>query len=161
MNIARIAATALVIGFTGAAVADNYKDWRKQGSLEQKVEKLVAVTPNTGQLMQQMGMRYRDLYWAAKLGQWEFAAYQAEELEELVHILQTASPKRAATAEVFLKSAYPGIQEAATGRDWARFQIAFEALRQACMECHKQNDHAFIHLPAAPRSAASVALEAD
>lgn len=161
MKIPLIATTALLFGFAGATAADKYRDWREEGSLEQKVEKLVEITPNTGQLMQQAGVRYRDLYWAAKLGQWEFAEYQAEELGELIRILQTASPKRAATAEVFLNRAYPKIQEAAASRDWERFQPAFEALRQACMECHKQNDHAFIHLPAAPRSPASVALEAD
>lgn len=161
MRIPLIATAAVLIGFTGAAAADKYQDWRKEGSQEQKVEKLVEIAPNTGQIMQQVGMRYRDLYWAAKQGRWEFAEYQAEELEEMINILQTASPKRAATAEAFLKRAYPQIQEAAAGRDWERFQPAFETLRQACMECHKQNDHAFIRLPAAPGSPASVALEAD
>jgi hypothetical protein len=161
MKLPLIAAAVLLAAGTGVSAADKYTDWRKEGSQEQKLGKLVEIAPNTGQLMQQVGMRYRDLYWAAKQGAWDFAEYQAEELEELIDILQTASPKRAATAEEFLKRAYPQIQEAAASRDWERFQPAFETLRQACMECHKQNGHAFIRLPAAPRSAASVALEAD
>lgn len=156
-----IAASALLIGVTGAAVADKYTDWQKDGSQEQKLEKLVELVPNTGQIMQQVGVRYRDLYWAAKLGHWEFAEYQAEELEGLIKILQTASPKRAATTEVFLNRTYPTIRKAAASRDWKQFQPAFETLRQACMECHKQNDHAFIQLPAAPRSFSSVALETE
>lgn len=160
MKFPRSVLAALLIAFTGAATADNYRDWRKEGSPEQRLEKLIEIAPNTGQLMQQAGMRYRDLYWAAKQGQWEFAGYQTEELEELFEILQTASPKRAASAEAFLKRAYPGIQEAAASRDWARFQTAFETLRQACMECHRANDHAFIRLPAAPSRPESVALEA-
>lgn len=161
MNMPLIVATTALIGFTGTAFADKFKDWSKGGSQEQKLEKLVELVPNTGQIMQQVGMRYRDLYWAAKLGKWEFAAYQAEEIEAMVEYLQTASPKRAATAELFLEQAYPDIQDAAASRDWERFRSAFEGLRQACIECHKQNDHAFIHLPAAPRSFASVALEAE
>lgn len=160
MNIARYSLAALLVAVTGTAVAEKYRDWRQEGTPEQQLENLMAIAPNTGQLMQQAGVRYRDLYWAAKQGQWEFAEYQAEELEELFEILQTASPKRAATAAAFLKRAYPGIQEAAASRDWARFQPAYETLRQACMECHKANDHAFIRLPAAPSRPESVALEA-
>ncbi len=130
-------------------------DWRKTANTEDKVERLVKVMPGASNLMLQLGDRYRNLYWAAKQDQWEFAEYQAEEMKDLVETLQITRPKRAATAQEFLDASYPAIIEAAGSGDRSRFGKAFADLRAACMDCHVKNDHAFIVLPKAPRSAPS------
>ncbi len=152
----------LLISFmmTGSAVAANNSndDWRKAASAEKKMANIVKTLPGASTLMLQMGMRYQNLYWAAKQGKWQFAEYQAEEMEDLLHTLQITRPGRASTAQVFLDSMYPRILEATASKDWSRFKDAFHDLHNACMQCHVDNDHEFIVIPYEPKWASSPVL---
>lgn len=136
-------------------------DWRTTAPQDEKLQRLIQVMPGASNLMLQMGDRYRNLYWAGRQGKWSFAEYQAEEMQDLVETLQITRPKRAATAQEFLDRMYPEIIEAAGSGDPQRFAKAFRDLRQACMDCHVKNDHGFIVLPEAPRSAPSPVLEVE
>ena len=141
------------------AVSDD-DDWRERASIEKKVEKLVGLMPGAANLMIEMGFRYQNLYWAAKQGKWAFAEYQVEEMESLVKTLMITRPKRAKTADVFLKTGFKHVEPALKARDLARFEAGFEKMRQACMTCHQQNEHAFITLPL-PKRAFSPVLNMD
>ena len=132
-------------------------DWRTRAKTADKVENLVKTIPGAADIMIVVGERYKNLYWAAKQGKWEFAEYQTEELEELIEKLQITRPKRAETAGEFLRAVFPGIRQAAASRKWSRFEPAFEHLRQQCMACHAKNDHGFITL-AIPKRASSPVL---
>lgn len=142
------------------SIATATADWRKQGSADQKINKLVKVIPGASEIMLQVGERYKNMYWAAKQGKWEFAGYQAEELESLIKKLQITRPKRANTAGEFLSSVYPDIEKATTGRSWKTFESAFDSMRKQCMICHVKNDHAFIKLEK-PKTASSPVLNMD
>jgi len=135
-----------------AVTASAQNDWRKNAPTDQKIEKLVKVMPGAATLMIEMGFRYQNLYWAAKQGKWEFSAYQREEMEDLLKTLMITRPKRAKTAEVFLKTGFAGLEPALKTRDGRRFEAGFETMRQACMTCHAQNAHAFIELPLPKRA---------
>lgn len=145
---------------TGAALADRDKpkDWRKTGSKEEKIENLIKTVPSTAQIMIEVGERYQNIYWAGKLGQWRFAEYQIDELEELIEVLQVASPKREKTAQVFLDHGLERFKPAIAERDWERFQKAFHHMRAACILCHEDNDHGYIVPPEQPVTAPSVIL---
>jgi cytochrome c1 len=143
---------ALALVFAAAAGAS------EDASLEDRVERLSRITPSTSDIMFQVGHRYQDLYWAAKLGKWSFAEYQLEELEALLETLQVAVPKRAATTQVFLDQGLEGFETAFKNQDWQAFQGAFKTLREQCMACHVANDHDFIVLPIEPVTAHSVIL---
>lgn len=158
----QLSLTTLLLGCSlGSAMATEKQvdDWRGKASQQESVENLIKVMPGASNLMLQMGERYRNLYWAGKKGQWDFAAYQAEEMQDLIETLQITRPKRAATAQGFLDTAYPMIIEAAESKHWPRFEAGFLKLRDACMTCHVKNEHAFIVLPKAPRSFSSPVLE--
>lgn len=146
----------LMLGLSSASIAD---DWRKDAKDAEKIDKLVKVMPSTAVIMQQVGERYRDLYWAGKLGKWEFAEYQMEEIISLVKILTITRPSRAKTAEQFLDDGFMGMEAALEAKDWTSFSNAFEHMRMHCFACHKQNDHAFITLPKVPKRGGSIALE--
>lgn len=133
-------------------------DWRKSANDDQKLSNLVQLVPGTAHWMVEVGERYQNLYWAAKQGQWDFAEYQVEEIEDLVHRVQLARPKRAVTAQEFLDKAIPSMMSALKTQDWASFREGFLNLRTACMHCHTQNDHAFIVLPRDPATATSPVL---
>ena len=138
-------------------VAAMAQDWRKSASTVKKVDKLVEAMPATGNIMIEMGERYRNLYWAAKLGQWEFANYQAEEMEELIDKLKVTRPELTKTANEFLENSYPHVFQAVKSRDWNKFSAMFEDLRRECMACHSKNEHGFIAL-LVPRRASSPVL---
>lgn len=142
----------LLTGLSLSAPADETSNLQQQ-----KLDQLLAVMPSASVIMLQMGERYKNLYWAAKLGQWEFAEYQTEEMEELINTLKITRPARAKTADEFLQAVFPMISEAAASRNGPRFEQAFSEMRKQCMACHAKNDHAFVTLPI-PKSANSPVL---
>ncbi len=151
----------MALGSVGA-VADEDKgaknDWRTSGSDKKKLEQLVRTVPSTSRIMLQMGERYKNLYWAAKLGKWEFAEYQLEEMEDLVELLQITRPERKATAEVFLEEGLEPMEKALKRHQWESFYKGFSHMSEQCMKCHADNDHAFITLPKDPKTASSPVL---
>ena len=148
---------AMALAGVGGVAADEKRHSDKVG-LEDQVERLNSLTPNTAGIMFQVGHRYQDLYWAARLGKWEFAEYQLEELEALLETLQVAVPRRAPSTQVFLDQGLEGFEAAFKARDWNAFQQAFRNMHEHCMVCHAANDHAFIKVPAEPATAHSVIL---
>lgn len=152
-------ATAL-LAFTASAGADSieWEDWRKKGTDAEKLENVVKSVPSASRIMIEMGERYKNLYWAGKLGYWQFAEYQVEEMESLVKLLQLTRPERAATAEEFLEEGFDDFSDAIEKAEWKPFYQAFSKMREACMVCHVQNDHAFIVLPEHPVTATSPVL---
>lgn len=148
---------AVLGGLAGTVAAETATDWRQGAEVSHKVERLVEVLPSAANIMIEMGARYQNLYWAAKLGKWEFAGYQAEEIKELIEKLQITRPKRAASAREFLDAVYPMLPEAANTRDWKKFEAAFEKMRHECVACHGKNEMGFVQLPL-PRRASSPVL---
>jgi hypothetical protein len=158
-------ATAILVPFVLAAAGapipllGDEGDWRTAGSHETRVENLVTLVPGASHWMVEMGERYQNLYWAAKLEQWDFAAYQAEEIESLVKQLSLARPKRAASAEIFMADVFPMLHEEVAKKRWSAFEAAFRHLNSACMACHAREDHGFVVLPVAPKTAPSPVLD--
>jgi hypothetical protein len=150
LAIALFALTGLWLASPGIATADS-------PAPTTTLEQLAKVMPGASVIMLQMGERYKNLYWAAKQGKWEFAEYQTEEMEDLLQTLKITRPARAKTADEFLHAVFPMISKAAASRDWQRFEHAFESMRHQCMACHEKNDHAFVTLPI-PKSANSPVL---
>lgn len=158
VNPTLVLALALAAPLAAASEPVSPDDWRNSGTPEEKLERVVASMPSTSRIMIEIGERYRTLYWAGKLGQWEFAQYQTEEMQKLVELLQTTRPNRAASAQDFLDKAFAGYPEAIARQDWELFQKAFHAMRGECLICHGKNEHPFITLPEHPASASSPVL---
>ncbi len=156
MKLKYLMYTLVLCVVTAIPVADAAQDWRNTASTAKKVDKLIAVMPFTGNIMIEMGERYKNLYWAAKLGQWEFAGYQAEEMEELIDKLKITRPELAKTANEFLKNSYPHVSQVVRLRDWEKFSVMFDELRNECMACHSKNEHGFIALPIPKRASSPV-----
>lgn len=142
-----------------SSVAWANDDWRKTAPKGKKIENLIKVMPGASNLMLQMGERYRNLYWAGKQGKWEFAAYQIEEMQDLIETLIITRPKRGATAKEFLASAFTEFPKAIETRDSQRFTAAFEHMRAQCMVCHSKNEHSFIVLSPQPQKGNSPVLD--
>ena len=141
------------------AYAGNYIDWRKIGSDQEKQNNLVKALPGTSTHMLQVGERYRHLYWAGKLGKWQFAEYQLEEIQDLLNTVGITRPKRKATADIFLDKAFTLFPSALKNKNQQQFFKAFKNMRSECLSCHAANDHSFITLPSAPKRSDSLVLE--
>jgi len=152
----------IALSILGAAVvpasASGAGDWRKQGSEREQLDALVELVPGTSHWMIEMGERYKNLYWAAKLEKWEFAAYQAEEMESLILTVARARPSRAASAEQFRQNVFPWLHEQVRRRDWESFQAGFQKLNSECMACHIREDHPFVTIPLEPITPSSPVL---
>lgn len=96
-------------------------DWRKTGSDKQKLKNVVKVMPGASNIMLQMGARYKNLYWAGIQEKWQFAEYQLEEMQSLIKTLMITRPKRAATAEKFLKKGFVEFPLALKNESWSAF----------------------------------------
>lgn len=133
-------------------------DWRKDGSDAEKLSNLAELVPGTSHWMAEMGERYQNIYWAAKQEKWEFAQYQAEEIEKLLEIVMLARPKRAASAKIFMDNVFPEINQAIDKNTWEAFEPAFIKMHGECMACHTREDHAFVAIPLEPATAHSPVL---
>lgn len=136
-------------------------DWRDTANTNDKINNLIQVMPGASVIMQQMGERYRNLYWAAKQGKWKFAEYQIEEMQDLVETLTITRPKRAKTANKFMQSAFKLFPAAIEEQSGNKFNHAFANMKKQCMICHVDNNHAFIVLPDHPRKGNSPVLESN
>ena len=137
---------------SGAHETGYTSEWQSSETTEESLQRLWRSQASAGELMLKMGSRYQNLYWAAKLGKWEFAKYQTEEMHEAFETIPSMEPELQPSLEAFLSTAYPEIEEAAESRDWLRFEASFEKMRNACMACHKANGHGYIQLPIPKRS---------
>ncbi|MCK5090893.1 MAG: hypothetical protein KAR30_00045 [Gammaproteobacteria bacterium] len=139
----------------------NSNDWRKIADTEKQLSHLIKVIPGTADIMIQMGERYKNLYWAAKLDKWEFAAYQMEEMQSLIRKLMITRPKRTTSANIFLQNGFNKLPVAIEAKSWQQFRDAFANMRKECLACHIKNNHAFIRLPSVPPKGSGLALFAE
>lgn len=153
------AVLSMTLFFTSSTYAGNYTDWRKTGTDNDKQQNMIKALPGTSVHMLQVGERFRNLYWAGKLGKWEFAEYQIEEIQELLKRVGITRPKRKATADIFLENAFRLFPAALENKNTATFYKAFEHMRNECVKCHAANEHSFITLPAKPKRSNSLVLE--
>lgn len=151
--------SGVLIGFLLLSAAGLHAaDWRKEGTAEEQLGHLVDLVPGAAHWMIEMGERYKNLYWAARQEKWEFAAYQAEEIEKLVEILILARPGRAESARIFLGNTFPALHDAVASHQWENFETAFRKLNAECMACHTREDHGFVQIPPEPATASSPVL---
>ena len=155
MRAMSVILTAALVMPAGASFGS---DWREEGTGEEQLANLVSLVPGAAHWMIEMGARYQNLYWAGRQEKWEFAAYQAEEIEKLAQTLMLARPGRAASAQVFLEKVFPALHEAVASRQWETFESSFRKLNAECMACHVREDHGFVQIPPEPATASSPVL---
>lgn len=116
-----------------------------QGSVDERLETVAGQLRGFGATMLEVDHRYSALYFAGQDRNWEFAAYQMEEMAEaLEHGLQRR-PARAANATM-LEPALGAVQAAVEARDPGAFDASFAQLTATCNACHGAEDVAFIHV---------------
>ncbi len=95
----------------------------KHGDLT--ADEIGEMQPGGARLMAEFGQRYWVLYYAAREGRWELAAYMERESEKLLAILGKVRPKYAADLDHFVKTDLAAVAAAIESGDWAAFESAY------------------------------------
>jgi hypothetical protein len=97
--------------------------------------------------MVEVGYRFSELYWAGEDENWDYAEYQAEEMEEALELGIARRPNRGESAEMFFP-ALKRVESSIEARNLADFRVAFQGLTNACNTCHQAEDKGFLHVGA-------------
>ena len=107
-------------------------------------------TPGLGEIMTLQQMRHAKLWLAGQAGNWDLAAYEIKELGEgfddivkyhPTHEESPVAPKDAIPRMVSTPVA--NLRTAIAQKDAAAFEPAFDALTQACNNCHQATNFGF------------------
>ena len=148
MRIVILLVAALSLAAAGTYAAS---DWLK-GSTDEKLKTLAEIQPGLGTVMIEYGARFTNVYYAAKGGSWDLAAYQLKEAREIQEVGETTRPARAEALKGFEKSYLDPIEAAIKAKDFKKFDKAFKDGIQGCNTCHTGQGFPFIKytLPKGP-----------
>lgn len=86
--------------------------------------------------MVEVGYRYTELYWSGKDQNWDYAKYQLQKIDKSIRLGLKRRPKRAKSAQHFLKYVIPEMKKAIQSKDTVKFNKNFSMLRANCINCH-------------------------
>jgi hypothetical protein len=108
-----------------------------------------AYSPGLGEFMLQTQIRHLKLWLAGNAGNWELADYQIDELKEGLEDAAKLVPTykgmpTGAMIESTIMKPIAEVETAIKARDRGRFVTSFDALTEACNNCHAASNRAFI-----------------
>jgi hypothetical protein len=113
--------------------------------------------PGLHAMMHELGIRHASLWFSGDAANWELADYMVHELEEVVERIEEVHPtyNDVPVATMIREMTHPRIEEieaALDAEDRTAFTTAFDALTQACNQCHAAAGRAAIVIqrPTAP-----------
>jgi hypothetical protein len=122
------------------------------GTIEEQVQRLNDIQPGLGTVMIEYSTRYTNMFYAAKGGNWDLAAYQLKEALEIQEVGETTRPARAPALKAFESAFLDPIADTIAAQDFKAFKAAFKAGINGCNDCHAAQGFPFIkyELPSAP-----------
>ena len=114
-------------------------------SLQVKLDN--AYTPGFGDFMGSIQNHHNKLWFAGVNENWELAAFEMHELEELFEDIETTYPDREETQSMPL--IHPGlnaVNTALNNQNPEEFKQGYITLTNACNRCHQATKHEFIKI---------------
>jgi hypothetical protein len=112
--------------------------------LQEQVRTLSDIQPGLGTVMIEYSNRYTDMYYAAKGGNWDFAAYQLKEALEIQEVGEMTRPNRAGALKYFENTYLTPVGDAIVAQDFSQFKTAFNQATEGCNSCHTGNGFGYI-----------------
>ncbi|TVR82701.1 MAG: hypothetical protein EA409_04660 [Saprospirales bacterium] len=122
------------------------RDGWLSGTTDEKFETITEHLGGFGKAMLEVNLRYIEMFWAGEDENWDYAAYQLEELEEAIEDGLQRRPARASSAEHFVTVVIPEMEAAIETRNKDNFDRAFELFTTQCNSCHAMENVAFIRI---------------
>lgn len=114
------------------------------GTADERFEKVARQLRGFDMAMVETGHRYNELYWAGQDKNWGYAKYQVQKIRLAVENGLERRPKRAASAETFLKIVVPEVEKAIDSRNPDLFWNRFQTLTSTCNSCHEAEKVEFV-----------------
>ncbi len=154
-----IAALLLILGT--ACSSQNADSAKELAALRAEVASLklaqanppqAAAPPELGQQMLELQIRHARLWQAGQARNWLLTQFQLAELRESFSGVVELNGDHAALQPKRLADVLPAItdpalkqlQAAVDAQDEKQFEVAYDALSQACTTCHEASDHGFL-----------------
>ena len=109
--------------------------WVK-GTEEEKLKTIELQFRGFDKAMVEVGYRYQELYWAGEDENWPYANYQLNKIDKAIKLGLERRPKRAKSAEYFLKEVIPQVRQSIKSKSKNQFKEKFEVMRNNCTACH-------------------------
>ena len=149
--------TVCCVVFLGSTAYAQNAGWLK-GDPDAKFKALAEIQPGLGTVMIEYSMRFTNIYYAAKGGNWDLADYELKEALEIQEVGETTRPKRAEALKTFEGKYLDPLGKAITAKDVKAFDAAFKDAQDGCNACHKDQGFPYIRyeLPKAPQAPLSM-----
>lgn len=120
------------------------RDGWLSGTTDEKFETVTNHIGGFARAMVEVQYRYMEMYWAGEDENWDYAAYQLEEMEEALEDGLERRPARAQSAQHFMNVVIPDMEKAIESRNKENFDQAFELFTLQCNSCHAMEQVPFI-----------------
>lgn len=152
---------AMALGFllaTAVVYAHGENSAWLTGDTDEKFDTLAGIQPGLGTVMIEYGNRYTNMYYAAKGGNWDLAAYMLNEAMEIQEVGEITRPARAEALKTFEDSYLTPLGDAIQAKNFNAFKKAFNDGVKGCNGCHVAQGHPYIKylLPKIPSSPLSM-----
>jgi len=115
------------------------------------------LAPGLGEYMTTIQLHAGKLWFAAKAGNWELAAYEIHELEETMETVKKLNVEKngvkiSGVMDGVLKAQIAQLEESIKRKSQAEFQKSYDETLSACNGCHTESGHRYIKIirPTAP-----------
>jgi len=138
-----IIALAVATLLTAPVVYSAPPDWNQCSNpsdpvacLQEQVRTLSDIQPGLGTVMIEYSNRFTNTYYAAKGGNWDYAAYQLKEALEIQEVGEMTRPAHAGALKYFEDNFLAPVSDAIVAQDFGQFKTAFTQAAEGCNGCH-------------------------
>lgn len=134
-----VIAGLLVLGFSAMAHAEG-EDLQKQ------IDAVKAAIPKFAVPMREVGDRFRDMYYAAKGGNWGLAAYMSKYMNAAMNPAKLTKPNEYTDWVSFYSKAFDPVNKAIMAQNFTTFDKEYKAVIKECNACHEGMGYGFIKI---------------
>jgi hypothetical protein len=134
------------------------------GALQESLKRIQAelatakeLAPGLGEYMTTIQLHAAKLWFAAKAGNWELAAYELHEIEETMETVKKLNVEKngvkiSNVMDAVLKTQIAQLEDTIKAKNHSQFQKSYDETLSACNGCHTESGHRFIQIiqPSAP-----------
>jgi hypothetical protein len=114
----------------------------KHGELT--LDQMAGMMPGMAELMLRLAQRYHVMYYAAKAGNWQLAAYQLSGARKALSTAKLTRPKYQEAIDRFTREFLDPIDSAVRAQDWSRFEQLVQKSIEASDVYHQEWGYAYI-----------------
>jgi len=128
------------------------------GTVDERFQQIGDQLAGFSQTMFEVGVRYEHLHWAVEDGNWDYAAYQVDKIEDaVVRGIRRRAGRAESAGSFFLGEPVRSMRAALESAGRVAVEEAFRDFTVACNECHVAESMEFVIV--APPEARSIPVQ--